>query len=336
MRKIYLMTIVALGLWATQLNAQETAIAEMVTTAPVIDGDLSDWDFTTNTQQATKMQTVNPEWTWVPQDNLLYWKATWDENNLYLAAVVVADENNINDANHDNRINCESKDKNGDFVRFAIGDMSVPADNGCGESDKVTGFFVLYRNDGTKGVNGEIVPNEYIVLDDDDVFGTGKRGYIVELRVEWPQLNITPSSNLELRFNIQNRDYDQFYEDEVWKDNAGYVNSLGWATTDETWASMENAGKLTLDASTSSNSHIEMEKLKFSLSPNPASDKLNVRIAGDIQAIKIFSITGQLMSNVEIANKTLVSIDVADLAKGVYLLQANTKDGIFTKRFVKK
>jgi hypothetical protein len=324
MRKFYLMTALALTFSATQLNAQETAIAEGVTTAPVIDGDLSDWDLSTNVQQGTKMQTVNSEWPWVPQDNLLYWKATWDNNCLYIAVAVVDNQT----------VNYVDEDK-GDRIQFSIGaDFAVK--DGWGTSDN-WGVYVMYKDEGEAQQGGaELLPEEFIAKPNADILGSGLAGYIVEIKVAWSQISITPAANADLLFNIQIKDYDQYYEDGEWKDNPSYMNWLAWATFDNTWSTMENAGKLTLDASTSSNNHIEMDELGFSLSPNPASSKLNVKIASDIQTISVFSITGQLMSNVEVANKNMVSIDVADLANGVYLLQVNTKDGVFTKRFVKE
>jgi len=331
--KNYLLAVLALSFSATQLNAQEpaqkdVAIAEGVTVAPTIDGDLSDWDFSTNTQQGIKMQTVNPDWAHIPQENMLFWKATWDENNLYLAVAVVDGVL----ASYQQYTDKSGSPWMGDRVDFSVG-ADITQKGGWGATANV-GSQIMYKAEGeAPQVGGEIGVN-HVIKADANILGLGAAGYVMEASVPWSEYGVTPADAVEILFNVKIWDFDNGWGGDG--NNTYFLNELGWATYDNTWGTMANAGKLTLEASTLSNDVAKMAELEFSLSPNPSTSNLNVKIASDINNIKVFSVTGQMLNNIDIDNKKEVSVDVASFKKGMYLLQVNTSEGMFTKRFIKK
>jgi hypothetical protein len=71
--------------------------------------------------------------------------------------------------------------------------------------------------------------------------------------------------------------------------------------------------------------------------PNPASSTLNIRLENDIEVerVLIFSYTGQLVKTLEL-NQTDVSIDISQLASGMYFARFENNSLAFTKRFIKK
>ncbi|MCH4154892.1 MAG: thiol protease/hemagglutinin PrtT [Muribaculaceae bacterium] len=72
-----------------------------------------------------------------------------------------------------------------------------------------------------------------------------------------------------------------------------------------------------------------------SIYPVPASSVLNVEAGAAISNIAVYSVTGaQVIS--QAASGSKVSLNVASLSAGSYILKAQTSDGIVVKRFIKK
>nr|WP_243878603.1 T9SS type A sorting domain-containing protein [Winogradskyella sp. DF17] len=68
--------------------------------------------------------------------------------------------------------------------------------------------------------------------------------------------------------------------------------------------------------------------------PNPASDTIYLEgLQGAISSIEIFSITGQLVKQIE---KDFVTINVKPLETGVYFLKINSKDKQRILKFIKE
>ena len=75
---------------------------------------------------------------------------------------------------------------------------------------------------------------------------------------------------------------------------------------------------------------------KFSIYPNPASNILNIEFNGEFSGdIQLFDMTGRLLKTTENLSE-ITSIDVSDLASGVYFIHFVSESGCFTKKFVKK
>lgn len=68
--------------------------------------------------------------------------------------------------------------------------------------------------------------------------------------------------------------------------------------------------------------------------PNPVKDQLTITTENEkINSIKIMDVTGK---TTKIVTENTTNINVADLAKGLYILQIQTDKGIGTKRFIKE
>ena len=75
--------------------------------------------------------------------------------------------------------------------------------------------------------------------------------------------------------------------------------------------------------------------LEISLYPNPASNRLNISAANTIQNAEIYNVLGKKVMNVTI-NKTSESIDISNLASGVYMIKYNIENSIGTAKFIKQ
>ncbi len=72
----------------------------------------------------------------------------------------------------------------------------------------------------------------------------------------------------------------------------------------------------------------------FTITPNPATDYINVSFDGTVDVIKIYYISGIIVNTIDINNDN-ARIDISTLPQGVYLLNAyNGKGSIYTRRFV--
>ena len=76
------------------------------------------------------------------------------------------------------------------------------------------------------------------------------------------------------------------------------------------------------------------ELSQVSIFPNPASDVLNIKTPAtvEVNSVAIYDVLGK-RSNVSLANG---QINVANLAKGVYILSLETSAGTLTEKIVKK
>lgn len=77
---------------------------------------------------------------------------------------------------------------------------------------------------------------------------------------------------------------------------------------------------------------VKIIKNMVSIYPNPTSDILNIKTDSKINAVSVVDITGKKV-NVKLEND---KVDVRDLPAGIYLINVETKDGIFTEKFIKK
>lgn len=79
----------------------------------------------------------------------------------------------------------------------------------------------------------------------------------------------------------------------------------------------------------------DLQKFNFNVSPNPATDYLNISAAKPIKNITIYNLLGQAVINTPL-NTTKHSVNVSTLSKGVYILKAAMNDAVGTYKFVKQ
>ncbi|MNK14883.1 CotH protein [compost metagenome] len=77
----------------------------------------------------------------------------------------------------------------------------------------------------------------------------------------------------------------------------------------------------------------EFEKISFTVFPNPVSDVLSILHQYDKVDFKIFSMDGKLIKENVLTNN---QIDLAELQRGVYLLELSSEGNYQTKRIIKK
>lgn len=79
----------------------------------------------------------------------------------------------------------------------------------------------------------------------------------------------------------------------------------------------------------------ETIKVDFEMYPNPVTETLFVKATEKITEFRIFSPEGRLVLTQQPKSERF-SVDVADLASGVYYLQMSSDKGMSTKKFLKK
>lgn len=75
------------------------------------------------------------------------------------------------------------------------------------------------------------------------------------------------------------------------------------------------------------------KKNMVTISPNPATDRLNIATEEKISSISIFDVKGSLVRTLLNPDKTII---VSDLSTGNYVLKVRTDKSEFTKKFIKK
>lgn len=108
------------------------------------------------------------------------------------------------------------------------------------------------------------------------------------------------------------------------------VDDVAWSTTN--WTSIDPTSSFSLDCSYP----LALDEVDFnqalSLYPNPSSSQLSIEVEGNIVSTTIIDAMGNaIQANVASTN----TIDVSELANGVYVLQVETNKGIARQKFVK-
>ena len=77
---------------------------------------------------------------------------------------------------------------------------------------------------------------------------------------------------------------------------------------------------------------------RFEISPNPATQNLNVTIPNTIEnaTLTVFDLLGKRVLERELSNLQMVSVDVSKWNSGVYIVKVSSDDLTQTKRFIKQ
>lgn len=79
------------------------------------------------------------------------------------------------------------------------------------------------------------------------------------------------------------------------------------------------------------------KKLNFSLTPNPAKDKLSVTYSQPIRNISVLTLSGQLVKEEAFGNVINPSINISGIPAGIYMVNITDKDGhIGVQKIVKE
>ena len=79
---------------------------------------------------------------------------------------------------------------------------------------------------------------------------------------------------------------------------------------------------------------ITNESIELSMYPNPAKTELTIETESNIQGIKIYNTSGEVVSSTKDVNSTSATISVNDLTSGVYLVYTSTTQGLNISKLV--
>jgi len=77
----------------------------------------------------------------------------------------------------------------------------------------------------------------------------------------------------------------------------------------------------------------ELNNTTMSITPNPATNVLNINTTDAIEQVSIYNVNGSLIASVK---ENTTTININDLAKGMYILVVKTNNGVSHDRFIKK
>ena len=112
------------------------------------------------------------------------------------------------------------------------------------------------------------------------------------------------------------------------------VDNVAWSTTN--WTSIDAGASFSLNCGSPCSVGINENNINNNITiyPNPVKDQLTITTENEkINSIKIMDVTGKIL---QVFTENTTTINVADLAKGLYILQIQTEKGIGTKRFIKE
>lgn len=78
---------------------------------------------------------------------------------------------------------------------------------------------------------------------------------------------------------------------------------------------------------------VEEKTVSGKIYPNPATDWLQIEVEGDIEAMNIYNMSGQVVLSLNAVQQKRINVN--HLPKGAYILEAKTSNGILRKRFLK-
>lgn len=180
------------------------------------------------------------------------------------------------------------------------------------------------------------------------VLATGNLDEQANLVWDFSQSKWVFESRYVWTYDNQNRINLMLYElydatNGIWKSYGKYSYShvgnqtiLTAENYDANISSWANYYKTTFNTACNTTSAIENVFVKnLEVYPNPTTDVFQISNSGNIQSISIFDFSGKLMFK-QTANANVVSVSLSNLASGIYLLQAETNEGIAVKRLIKE
>ena len=291
------------------LSGDAVADATYTETAPVIDGDLSEY----NLAYGSDILAVGDG----PINNAVTWGTLWDANNLYIGVHVV-----------DAIVEGAGNPWDNDAVEMYIdGDNSKDGTYSAESFD--TQLIMDALDDTALWAKADGVP----ITDETSTWLNTSDGYSIELRLGWAQLGFAPGKGRTIGWSLSNNDSDN---------GLGRDYQSTWYGNGNNWSDNSLLGDLELVGGPyyvdGLDEHV-LYNANVVLYPNPAQDFVNIRVKGDAftaQAdVYISDIQGRVITKTNANFKTgrQVQISTSNLTTGIYFVNIMSKDG---KRAVKK
>lgn len=297
----------------SSLPAEGIAYADYVTTAPVIDGDLGEY----NLQYGSEIIAAGTG----PNNNTVTWGAVWDQNSLYLGVKVV-----------DAVVEGIGNPWDNDAIEYYIdgnNDKGSKVEAGF-DTQLIQDFFsnstvdtaLWFKADGVQAT-----PDQW-----DAKWKATSDGYNVEVRLAWSIFDFAPGKGRVMGFSLGNNDSDN---------GIGRDYQTVWYGTGSNWSNPADLGDLQLAGGPY---FYGFEEIFFNASinlyPNPTNGNVYLQtttndLNGDI-TIYVSDITGKTLKVInERLNgiNNIVTIGTDDLPTGMYIVNIITESG---KRAVKK
>jgi len=286
------------------------AYAQFESTAPTIDGNLSEYDLDYGMDADV---VVGPG----SNNNTVTWGASWDENNLYLAAQII-----------DDVVEGSGNPWDNDAIEWYIDgnhDSDGPYD---GDFDTQIIMDIVTTADGSVWTKADGAPIDPLLGDIEGKWLDTDDGYNVELRLSWSALGFEAGRGRTIGYTIGNNDSDN---------GIGRDYQTAWVGTGDNWNNTGLHGDLQLaggDLFYSGLSEIFYNDA-MELFPNPvsANDGFNVvsdneLFNGDIN-INMYNMMGQKISGqvLGFTTNSVQHISTTGMTSGSYIVQFITKDG---------
>lgn len=275
-------------------------------TAPEMDG------FTDDVWETAKAYPIDKPFKTEAPTVTATWQALYDDENFYVL-VTVEDDNHWPgwEAAGDNWLYDKPE------VYWDVNEVlddAVGAGAGKGHFQLADGFLDgSYDTPITKAASGLNPGGTY-------AYSLVGEGYVYEHAVPFASLvdangvAITSATVRPIGFDVTVIDQDEGITTGrqrcVWSCDGNGNNG----STDEAWNNLDGAGEIALDVK---NAAKTLKNRTMSVTPNPAVS--NITINADFNKVEISNILGQQVKSISATSKT---VNVSDLAKGVYVVKA--------------
>jgi large repetitive protein len=145
----------------------------------------------------------------------------------------------------------------------------------------------------------------------------------------------TDVDNTTLTYSISGQPAGMTVADNVisWTPGSGVITS-GEITLTVSDGSLSATQKFTITVTPASAIN-ETTADTFTISPNPATDRIKIKAGVIITSVQIIDITGKVISK-QICDDNEVSIDVDNLSNGLYFVKVKLGDGFKVKKLIKQ
>jgi hypothetical protein len=80
----------------------------------------------------------------------------------------------------------------------------------------------------------------------------------------------------------------------------------------------------------------ELNKNRFTVFPNPVQNILTIQSAKPVDVVRILNVLGEIKKEIKAGQgKETMSIDISDLAAGIYFIEAKSVNALYKRRFIK-
>jgi hypothetical protein len=279
------------------------AYTEYTDSAPVIDGDLAEYNLSYTS--AIVVEGTN--------DNTVTWGSKWDKDNWYLGVKVV-------DAN----IFAHSDPWNSDAIEYYIDgnhdrDGTYDGDFDTQLVQMITDPFVdtvlWLKADGVQFTNWE------------SKIAMAADGYTVELRIGWEAFDFIPGKGRSFGFSLGNDDND---------DGVARTGQSVWYGTGSNWSNTADLGDLQLAGGpyTFGIGDVVDYSNEIVLFPNPSSSNVYLRMNSEIfngtVTLNIVDISGRTIVNdqYDVNSNNLIQLDASNFTSGMYFVTILGEGGV--------